>query len=196
MQAVVNMLLSKIKEHNPDLNDAQLRSRRYGIEVFLNELSKTIIFVVLFAAFSLVGYFLMGMLIYCTLRTITGGYHAGSYWACLAVSLAGFAVPIFSAQYIDPGSTGKTLILLAALIITIAIAPVSHKNTPKKTLPNKQKFRILSIVLVIFWSVTTYWLPGAWSVTAVFIILTEAIMQILGKLFNPVLERENGVREE
>jgi accessory gene regulator B len=190
------MLLSKIKEHNPELNEAQLRSRRYGLEVFLNEITKTLVYMLVFAVFSLEGYFLLAMLIFCSLRVVTGGYHAGSFWTCLVISFIGFALPIFGGQYIDPGWMWKTVILLVSLLITVAIAPVSHKNTPKKALQNIQRSRILSIVLVIFWSVTTYWLPGAWSVTAVFIILMEAIMQILGKLFNPVLERENGVREE
>lgn len=194
MEIVVNALLSKIKEHNPELNEAQLRSRRFGLEVFLNELSKTLVFLFVFSLFSLMKYFLMAMLIYCTLRVVTGGYHAGSYWGCLVVSFIGFAIPVFGGQYIDPGLIVKSVLVLASLIITIAIAPVNHKNTPKRALLNRKKFRIWSIMLIALWCGVTYLLPDVWSVTAAFTILTEAAMQIIGKLFNPVLEMENGVR--
>jgi accessory gene regulator B len=195
MQIVVNALLSRIREYNPELNEAQIRSRKFGLEVFVNELSKTLIYLLIFALFSLAGYYLMSVLIYCTIRIVSGGYHAKSYWGCLIVSFIGFAVPVFCSQYIVLEWYEKSVLLMASIVITMAFAPVNHKNTPKKNLPNAGKFKMLSIVMVAFWSILTFLLPGAWSTTAVFTIFVEAVMQPLGKLFNPIvkLKSETGV---
>ncbi len=188
MQAVVNVLLSKIKEHNPELNEAQIRSRRFGLEVLLNELSKSLIYLFVFAIFSLAGYYLVSMIVYCTIRMLTGGYHAGSYWGCLLISFIGFAVPVFCGQLIEMDWIVKSAFLLASLIITMVFAPVTHKNTPKRNLSNARKFKGLSIAVMALWSSLSFLLPGAWSVTVVFVIFVEAVMQPLGKRFNPVMK--------
>ena len=188
MQALVNVLLSKIREHNPELNEAQIRSRKFGLEVLLNELSKSLIYLFIFAIFSLAGYFLLSMLIYCTIRMVTGGYHARSYWECLVTSFIGFAIPILCGQLIEMGWIEKSVFLLASLVITMVFAPVIHKNTPKRNLSNTRKFKTLSVALVALWSSLSFLLPGAWSVTAVFTIFVEAVMQPLGKRFNPVMK--------
>jgi accessory gene regulator B len=188
MQIVVNALLSRIREHNPELNEAQIRSRKFGLEVFVNELSKILIYLIIFTVFLLTGYFLLSLLIYCTIRSVSGGYHARSYWGCLIISFIGFAIPVFCSQFVILEWYEKSVLLLVSTVITMVFAPVNHKNTPKKNQPNAGKFKVLSIVIVIFWSMFTFLLPGAWSVTAVFTIFIEAIMQLLGKRFNPVVK--------
>lgn len=187
MQRVVNALLSKIREHNPGLNEAQLRTRKFGLEVLGNELSKTLVFLIVFSLFSLTGYFLLSMLIYCTTRVATGGYHAKSYWGCFVVSFLCFAFPVFCGQYIELEWRERLAVLLVSILTTMVFAPVLHKNTPRKNLVKAGKFKILSIVLVAFWSSLSFLLPGAWSVTSILTIFVEAVMQPLGKRLNPVL---------
>lgn len=188
MQIVVNALLSKIREHNPELNEAQLLTRKYGLEVFVNEIAKFLAYLFIFSLFSLTWYFLLSMLVYCTIRVISGGYHAGSFWGCLVISFIGFAIPVFSGQFIQLAWYEKAVLLLASLAITMIFAPVNHKNTPKRNLSNAGKFKVWSVFLVAFWGGIAYLLPGVWSVTAVFTIFIEAIMQLLGKRFNPVMK--------
>ena len=185
MQIVVDALLSGIKAHNPDLNEAQLRTRRYGLEVFVNEFVKTLAYLLIFSLFSLTGYYLAALLIYCSIRVVSGGYHAGSFWKCMAISLICFAAPIFMGQYINPGLEWKIIILAASMLITAVLAPVNHKNTPKRNLAYKRKYKTISILMVAFWSGFALLAPGAWSSTAVFTIFAEAIMQLMGKFLNP-----------
>lgn len=188
MQIVVNALLSRIKEHNPELNEAQLLTRKYGLEVFLSELSKFVTYLLIFSLISLTWYFLLSMLIYCTIRIVSGGYHAGSFWGCFVISFIGFAIPVISGQYVQLDWVEKFILIIVSLVITLVFAPVIHKNTPKRNLSNAGKFKILSIVLVTLWGGLAFLLPGAWSVTAVFTIFMEGIMQLIGKRFNPVIK--------
>lgn len=186
MQVLVDTLLSKIKKYNPEMNEAQLKTRKYGLEVLLGELSKTLIYLLIFALFSLAGYFLLSTLIFCTIRLVTGGYHAKSYLSCLIVTFIVFAAIIFPSQYIELTIVEQSIILALSLIITILFAPVKHKNTTRKNMARAGHFKFISILLVVFWSGVTYFLHGAWSTTAVFTIFAEAVMQPLGKLFNPI----------
>lgn len=186
MQIVVNALLSKIREHNPELNEAQLKTRRYGLEVCVNELVKMLIYLTVFTIFSLGGYFLLSMFIYSTIRILTGGYHAGSFWGCFVISFIGFAAVILGGQYIELLWFEKAVLLLISLSITLIYAPVFHKNTPRKNLAKKGKYKLISVLLVTFWSGLACLLPGVWSTTAIFSIFLEAVMQPLGKKLNPV----------
>jgi len=95
MQVLVDTLLSKIKKYNPEMNEAQLKTRKYGLEVLLGELSKALIYLLIFALFSLAGHFLLSTIIFCTIRLVTGGYHAKSYLSCLVVTFIIFAAIIF-----------------------------------------------------------------------------------------------------
>jgi len=185
MQAIVNMLLSKVKKYNPDMNEAQIKTRKYGLEILIGELSKTLIYLFVFSLFSLAGYFLLAALIFCTIRLATGGLHARSYLSCLIVTFIIFAVILFAGQYFELSIVEKSIMLVLSLASTILFAPVKHMNTAHKNLAKAGQFKLISILFVIFWSLATYLLKGAWSNTAVFAIFTEAIMQPLGKLFNP-----------
>lgn len=186
MQVLVDTLLSKIQKYNPGMSEAQLKTRRYGLEALLGELSKALIYLLVFAFFSLGGYFLLSTLIFCTIRLATGGYHAKSYFRCLIATFIIFAAILFAGQYFEPSILEKSIMLALSLIITVLFAPVQHKNTTRKNIARAGRFKLISILLVVFWSGVTYFLHGAWSVTAVFTILAEAVMQPLGRLFNPV----------
>ena len=186
MKVITNALLAKIKEYNPELNDAQLSSRRFGLEALLNELSKAVIYLIIFSVFSLAGYYVLSLFIYSTIRLATGGYHAKSYWMCLVVSLFVFVITVISGQYMNLTMMERTILLVVSLAITIIFAPVKHKNTPKKNLAKAGSFKLLSIIIVIFWCGFTYFLKGAFGVTAVMSIFIEALMQPLGLKFNPI----------
>lgn len=192
MQIIVNALLSKIREYNPELNEAQINSRRFGLESLINEMSKALLYLLIFTVFSLAGYYLLSLLIYSTIRLATGGYHAKSYLGCLIVSFIVFIVTVFSGQYIDLTIMERSIILAVSLIITIIFAPVKHKNTTRKNIAKARSFKLLSVVLVVFWGGFTYLLQGALGVTAVITIFIEAIMQPLGSKFNPGMKSESG----
>lgn len=186
MQVLVDMLLSRIGKYNPGMSEAQLKTRKYGLEVLLGELSKALIYLLVFSLFSLTGHYLLSMLIFCTIRTSTGGYHARSYLGCFIITFIMFSAILFAGKYFEPSIAVKSIMLALSLIITILFAPVMHKNVTRKNKERADHFKLMSILLVVSWSGVTYFLRGAWSATAVFTILAEAIMQPLGKLLNPM----------
>lgn len=191
MQTIVNALLSKIRQYNPELDDAQINSRRYGLEVLLNELSKVLIYLLIFSLFSLAGYYLLSTVIFSTIRLHTGGYHSKSYLGCLIITFIMFAVIIFSGQYIDLTIAERSILLGVSLIITIIFAPVRHKNVTRKNLAKARSFKLKSVLFVVFWGGFTYLLDGAWGATAVITIFIEAIMQPLGRQLNPIEKAES-----
>ncbi len=190
MQIVINTLLSKIKKYNPELNEAQISSRKFGLEILINELSKVIIYLIIFSIISQTGYYLLSLCIYSSIRLATGGYHAKSYLGCLIVSFIIFSAAVLSGRYITLIMPIKAALLLVSLNITAIYAPVEHKNITQKNRRRRKTFKWLSLLLVIFWSCFSFLLPGGWGVTAIATIFFEALMQPVGKWFNPVIRAE------
>jgi accessory gene regulator B len=186
------MLLEQVKKYNPELNEEQLKTRKFGIETIVNELSKIIIYLVIFSLFSLTLNYLLSLIVYSSIRSVSGGYHARSYWGCLVTSFVTFAVTVFLGKYLFLSISARVLLIAAALIITIIFAPVSHMNTPKKSRTKPGRFKVWSVVLVLFWASFVFLLPDMWSITITITIFVEALMQPLGKLLNPLIKAESG----
>ena len=125
----------------------------YGFEILLSTLAYACVFILIslitktFLA-SLV--FLAGFFI---VRTIAGGYHAGTYLKCHLLSMVNQEVFVILYHCIAEQlrSYACVIMLLLSAILLIAFAPVDHPNKPFiKT--EKKRFRVLCCVygLVLF----------------------------------------------
>jgi accessory gene regulator B len=159
----------------------------------ISELSKALIFLALFAMFSLAGHYLLSLLVYVTARAVTGGYHAKTYWGCFFATLAIFLLSVFSGRVLEITFLERSLLLLAALFLTLVFAPVRHKNTRAVNVAKRDRFKLLSIALIAFWGGVSCLLPDSLGVTAAVTVFLEALMQPVGVLFNPEAKYENGV---
>lgn len=185
MQWIVNKLLDKIKKYNPELNEAQLKTRKYGLEAMLSDLSKFLIYLVIFSIFNLTGYFLISSLVYTTIRAVTGGYHAKNYWQCLVLSFLLFAAVIDIGRNIPMDFVARVIVLAASLCLNLIFAPVEHPNKPVKDSSKRTKYKIISSILIGIWCIICLMLPDRWANTVAASIALAAIMQPVGKVLNP-----------
>jgi accessory gene regulator B len=186
MEWLVNVLLSKIKKYNPEMSEAQLKTRKFGLECLLSDLSKFIFYLIIFSMFNLMLYYLISALVYSSIRSVTGGYHANSYLACFFVSFAVFVAAILAGRFVELSFIMQIILLCASLLLDIIFAPVEHPNKSARSEARRRKFKKISIVLICFLGAVSLILPYNYAICAEASIFLAAVMQPMGLLLNPV----------
>lgn len=184
MKLIVDLLLDNIKKYNPGMTEAQLRTRRFGLESLLYELSKTIIYIILFSILGHTAPYLVSFLVYGSIRSFSGGYHANSYWSCFFVSLIGFIFTIGSGLYLEISNIACVILLVVSALIDLVLAPVPHPNKPNMDPVKRKRFKLISFIVMLVFGGIAFILPYQYKITVVASILLAAIMQPLGLWLN------------
>lgn len=184
MEKLIDALLVKVKQYNPELGEAQLRTRKFGLECLVSEVSKTLIYLLVFLLLGMPQYFLVSFLVYCTIRITSGGYHANGYWTCFAVSLAVFMISVYAGRLLPMERLVLIPVLVILLVINGVFAPVDHPNKPNKDPEKRKKFKIISTALVFSWGAISFLLPEQMAMTVAVSILFAVGMQPVGKVLN------------
>ena len=184
MKLIVDPLLDNIKKYDPEMTEAQLRTRRFGLESLVTELSKTLIYLILFSVLGVTLPFLVSFLVYGSIRAFTGGYHSNSYWGCFFVSLAGFMVTIGAGYYSNISNAACLTMLVISLVVNIVFAPVSHPNKPNKDPAKRKRFKIISSIIILVFGSAAFLMPSQYRITVIASISLAALMQLLGLWLN------------
>ena len=184
MKPMVDTLLDNMKKYNPEMTEAQLRTRRYGLEAMVSDFSKLLIYAVIFSIFGVGLQYLVSLLVYASIRSFTGGYHANSYWSCFFVSLAGFVFTIGAGFYPDIGNIACIAALAASAAVDLVFAPVPHPNKPNKDSLKRKRFKIISFIIILVFGGIAFLLPYQYKVTVIASIFLVAVMQLLGHWLN------------
>lgn len=177
------------------MTEAQLRTRRYGLESLITEFSKSIFYLILFTVFGFTVPYLISYFTFAIIRGFSGGFHANSYWGCFIISLTGFIAIIFTGYYIEIPNYVILILLFISVCIDLLIAPVSHPNKPNKDILKHRKFKIISGLLMTVLGGAAFLLPGQYKVTVIASILLVAVMQVFGRLLNNKTHKEDRVYE-
>lgn len=135
---------------NDIIENKQAPAYQYGFEIFIS----TIVTCIITLASGLILNCLSAVLLYFglffMLRSVCGGYHAGTYWQCnltfLLVTIA--VLLIYKYTAVEQFSDLHYCSIALSVLITAVYAPVENENKP---LSDRQKklFRILSIAMVL-----------------------------------------------
>lgn len=148
---ISNLISSKFVSNNIISEDVQ-DVYTYGIEIII---SSIIGFVITFIIGLLLNVLMQTMIyyvIFVLLRSMTGGYHASTYFKCnLVFSIITLFVILFSkAIYTIHVSEGiLTLLFLQSVAIFIWLAPVENINKPIEK-KKKVYWKITSVVISVF----------------------------------------------
>ncbi|WHH57089.1 accessory gene regulator B family protein [Petroclostridium sp. X23] len=181
MEKIAQKLTSAIQRERPELTDLQVRTIKFGLECLLGELSKLIMYFIIFSILSLTGYYLVALLFFSSLRLIAGGYHEDTYWRCFFTSLVIFAAIIVIGMNLPQSLLLKSGMLIVSVILTWLYAPVDHPNKPIISVERRRRFKYFSFGSVILMGIMSLLLPALYSGTAVVAILAEALSLPVGE---------------
>lgn len=159
----------------------------YGFEVMISSISGFAIALILGIAFSQLLECILFLIIFVSMRSFCGGYHADTYLKCNCI----FAVTIASVMLLVKLITAPPiyihfLIGVFSLITVIAFTPVENKFK-SLDLKTKKKCRVISIFLTVVFSIVSVMLDNMFSCfsvvidTALLIVAVSVMIEIIRK---------------
>lgn len=155
---------------------------RYAMEVIINDLSKLIILLVIFALIGKPMELIYSFFTLSLLRPFTGGIHFKTYNGCLAFSGVFFLGTILLANNTEFNNTMITIIFLLSLLIILLFAPVPAKTRPTYSPKKVLQFRLIS-GLVISCHFIIYFLASnnPYIINSIWVIALQCIQILIGK---------------
>lgn len=126
----------------------------YGLEILISDLVVLVISLLIALAMKTIGYTVVLLLVFISLRHQMGGFHASSHFKCNLIFFAAYFAALLGIKTIPYEAVSYVIYILILLsnIVTLKFAPVEHPNRPISK-DEKIKFRKRSIVLVLVYSI-------------------------------------------
>lgn len=184
MKKIAKKLTNIIYENNSSLTNIELKKIEFGLECFLSEISKILIYLVVFSILSLTKYFVLALLSFTILRSTAGGYHDNTYLQCLINSFILMCIIIMCGTKLTLSAYVKGIIILLSIVLIIIYAPVDHYNKPIISESRRNRLKIISLCIFILLAGISIFLRGSAGKVILFSIFVESITLPLGYYFN------------
>lgn len=178
---ISNKMLSYLLKNDAISDDEVDRAHyKYGIEITISSLLNIILVVILGIVFSEIELSAIFLLLFISIRQLTGGYHAKSYFRCNLTMCVSFCCCVFATTILKNYFNMIFLIIhiILSSIIILAFCPVSNENKPIKP-EARNKYRITSFILSNFFSVLGYFIYHKNNEIGLFVIMTIIIINAL-----------------
>ncbi|WP_010246671.1 accessory gene regulator ArgB-like protein [Acetivibrio cellulolyticus] len=147
--------LMKQKGENHD----KRRIYYYGFQIVIGAVVKfLILFILALVTGTILPSFLMAI-VFASLRMLAGGYHMDTYGRCLAISITMFIGFALIARYTYSYWNAYYITVFTIVIIALSAfslykwAPSDNPNRPITELSEIKKFKRLSIIYLIIWTI-------------------------------------------
>lgn len=153
------------------MQERNTKLKEYYIKCFITEISKIIIFLLIFVYMGLTTEYLIALFFLMLLRSNGGGLHFNHYASCLVISFMFLYGSIYLAQHITPPTFSMYLSIIICAITGYHLVPITCKKRPKATTKQVQRCKnkttviiILFILLICFCPHNTYFFIGFWTI--------------------------------
>jgi accessory gene regulator B len=180
MKRLVHSLTEFINENNPNLTELQLKKISFGLECLLSELSKLLIYLIIFWIFSLTEYYLIAVIFFAITRSTAGGYHEDTYIRCLITTFLLLIAIITLSIKTNFYPEMRIGLVLFSMIIALIFAPVDHPNKPIISKRRRTRMKYISVVTFGFMGVLSFLLPEHLENTAQLSIFFTSLTLIVG----------------
>lgn len=122
----------------------------YGFNLILSAIISILLVIIIGSIFELLPHTLLYLLFFIPIRSYAGGYHARTYFQCIFLFVAVFAVAVVITIF-TPYEYSNILILFFIIIsmcLTYIFAPVKHENNPISE-EEQGKYRSISLLLSV-----------------------------------------------
>lgn len=120
----------------------------YGFEILLSSLFSVSVILVLGCLIGQFAQTLCFLLLFISLRSFTGGYHANTYLICAIVTFSVFLIVLSLSNLIVVSNLIYIFFAILGAVIIFMISPIENPNK-KITKAQKNKFKIISVVLFV-----------------------------------------------
>lgn len=182
-QKLLNYLL---KQEVIDESNAEYY--RYGLEITISSSLNILLVLLIVIIFGLLFEAVVFLAAFVSVRIFTGGYHADTYFKCNLYFCILFSILLIIYQKTaDIISTYNCmLIILFNEVILLTESPIESKNKPL-TKSERKKHKIISIILMTFWSflgILLYLKSYKIGVLILYTTLLVSILIIIAMIFN------------
>ena len=136
------------------LSEDTIDCMEYTLKSFLNEISKFLLYGLIFAGFHLLPDYIISYLVFVTLRLFTGGIHCKTYWKCFLLSFVFILICVLLPHFLVIRLWILIVIAGFSLILPILFAPVTPSFRMIKKKEDRVKLRVLAVLVTLFWIVT------------------------------------------
>ena len=153
---------------------------QYGLEITLSTMLNIVLILIISVFFGNIIDGLVFLFVFITLRHLTGGYHANSYFFCNFW----FSVCYISLELLFSYTNTKLPILICVLITFLCLLIIALKcpiENPNKRIPpeNRSKLKLMAIILAAVYEIIALLLQVFKNRYGVFILYTVLLVAIL-----------------
>lgn len=165
----------------------------YGFEVMISSISGFVIALLLGLAFSQILECIVFLLIFVSMRSYCGGYHADTYLKCNSIFAATITAVMLLVKMVPQYPVYvHFLVGVFSMLTVILLAPVENKFKPLDD-ATKRKCRSISVLLALLFSVGAVLLHG---VVYKLSIVVDAVLLIVAVSMMIEMIRKRGERHE
>lgn len=147
-ERVIQALQSKY-----DYSELECRRILYILQIMISETGKCILLFAIFTLQHKTNAFLISLITLLSIRCFSGGLHFSSFLKCTLFTLCFFECSVMLAHFLNLNLVVKLLFLLLCLVINAGIEPIQSPQRPALSVPMKRRFRNITCLLVLFYSV-------------------------------------------
>lgn len=178
---ISNKLLNYLVKSDAISNDEdEMAHYKYGIEITISSSLNIILVITLGIIFSRVELSVIFLFLFISIRQLTGGYHASTYFRCNLTMCILYSVCVLMTMMLKNHFNLIFLIvhIIISSLIIMAFCPVSNENKPIKP-ESRNKYKISSLIISDFFSVLGYLIYNRNKEIGLFIITTIILINAL-----------------
>ena len=175
------------------ISDEYREVYQYGLELMISSfIGVLLISIVGILFFSIVDAIIF-IIVFSSVRSRSGGYHADSYLKCNITTLTAFTASVLLAYNVPISKLSYGLVAIVGFIILSILSPIENEYKPidKKERP---KHKLLSIILFEGFAILSYLIIESYSVKSKMIISTLTL--ILAFVLIGHIKQKNNEREK
>lgn len=183
---VVNFISKKL----PYKTEIELEEIKYGIEIFLVNLLKLPIILILAYILGIFKLTLITMISFSLIRTFAAGIHARKSITCLLSTLLIYFGIIYLAKFISIPLVLKFILFIFSSILLIKYAPADTEEKPYINKSSRKKLRFLSVIVALIMFIFSTFLKnkliGNIIILSLFLesfLITPFIYKLLGRRY-------------
>ena len=125
IEKICDMLMNRVKEKMPEVDEERAEVIRYGFELLIGEVPKILLIFLIAILLGKIKYFIISMAIICPYRTFSGGIHLKTHIACfISTTFLYLGTVLLSELFIFSSSYLKLATVISVYIFSIIM--VNH----------------------------------------------------------------------
>ncbi len=166
------------------MSHQDIRKMQYGMEVVFNDISKLLIFLLLFGITGQLDKFIFAYLVLFTIRSFSGGLHFYTWLQCFLFSFGFFSLVVLALPNINLINSKPIYIALMSVSLPIIIffSPMPSKYRPIHNKKRKMIGKLTALILTILWLLLLYFKFNDYMSYGIWTIFLLSIQLIIGHL--------------